>query len=76
MAVWRSGIAKQLLVIWLCHIAKRLLAILQQPIAKHLLAILGTSYPLNRNDRVITFYWARGSKQCFLTCFSYFSCYF
>ncbi len=22
-----------------------------------------------------SFYWTRGSKQCFLTCFSYFSCY-
>ncbi len=65
-----------MLVIWLCSIAKRLLAILQQPIAKHMLAILATSYCLNRNDRVSSFYWTRGSKQWFLTCFSYFSCYF
>ncbi len=41
-----------------------------------MLAILVTSYRLNRNDRVSSFHWTRGSKQCFLTCFSYFSCYF
>jgi hypothetical protein len=41
-----------------------------------MLAILTTSYCLNRNDRVSSFYWTRGSKQCFLTCFSYFSRYF
>jgi hypothetical protein len=61
---------------WLCLIAKCLLAIWQQPIAKHMLAILVTSYRLNRNDRVSSFYWTRGSKLCFLTCFSYFSRYF
>ncbi len=65
-----------LLVIWLCHIAKRSLAILRQTIAKHKLTILVTSYCLNRNDRVSSFCWTRGSKQCFLTCFSYFSRYF
>jgi hypothetical protein len=63
-------------VIWLCRIAYPSLAILRQPIAKHMLAILATSYHLNKNDRVSSFYWTRGSKQCFLTCFSYFSCYF
>jgi hypothetical protein len=63
-------------VIWLCCIAKRSLAILQQPIAKHMLAILATSYRLNGNNRVSSFYWTRGSKQCYLTCFSYFSHYF
>ncbi len=41
-----------------------------------MLAILGTSYCLNRNNRVSSFYWTRESKLCFLTCFSYFSCYF
>ncbi len=41
-----------------------------------MLAILATSYCLNRNDRVSIFYQTRGSKQCFLTCFSYFSRYF
>jgi hypothetical protein len=41
-----------------------------------MLAIFATSYCLNRNDRVSSFYWTRGRKQCFLTCFSYFSCYF
>jgi hypothetical protein len=41
-----------------------------------MLAILATSYCLNRIDRVSSFYWTRGSKLCFLTCFSYFSCYF
>jgi hypothetical protein len=63
-------------VIWLYFIAKCLLAILQQPIAKHTMAILATSHCLNRNDRVSSFYWTRASKQCFLTCFSYFSCNF
>ena len=61
---------------WLCLIAKCSLAIWRQPIAKHMQAILATSYRLNRNDRVSSFYWTRGSKQCFLTSFSYFSCYF
>ncbi len=41
-----------------------------------MLAILVTSYRLNRNDRVSSFYWTRGSKLCLLTCFSYFSRYF
>jgi hypothetical protein len=41
-----------------------------------MLAILATSYCLNRNNRVSSFYWTRESKQCFLTCFSYSSCYF
>ncbi len=49
---------------------------LATPIAKHTLAVLATSYCLNRNDRVSSFEWTRGSKLCFLTCFSYFSCYF
>ncbi len=35
-----------------------------------------TSYCLNRNNRVSSFYWTRGSKLCFLTYFAYFSCYF
>jgi hypothetical protein len=41
-----------------------------------MLAILATSYRFNRNNRVSSFYWTRGSKLCYLTCFSYFSCYF
>ncbi len=41
-----------------------------------MLAILVISYCSNRKDRVSSFYWTRGSKLCFLTCFSYFSCYF
>jgi hypothetical protein len=61
---------------WLCFIAKCTLTICQQPIAIHSLAIMATSYCLNRNNRVCSFYWTRGSKLCFLTCFSYFSCYF
>jgi hypothetical protein len=52
------------------------MVIWRQPIAKHLLAMLATSYCLNRNNRVSSFYWTRGSKLCFLTCFSYFSRYF
>ncbi len=58
------------------QVAKRSLAIFQQPVAKHVQANLETSYCLNRNYRVSSFYWTRGSKQSFLTCFSYFSCYF
>jgi hypothetical protein len=37
---------------------------------------LKTSYCLNRNNRFSSYYWTRGSKLCFLTCFSYSSCYF
>jgi hypothetical protein len=76
MVIWRSCIAKYSLAIWLCHIAKCTLAIWQQPIAKHMLAILATSYHLNRNNRVSSFYWTRGSKLYFLTCFAYFSRHF
>jgi hypothetical protein len=65
-----------LLAIWLYLVAQCLLAIWWQLITKHMLAILATSYCLNRNNRVSSFYWTRGSKLCFLTCFSYFSCYF
>ncbi len=53
-----------------------MLAIWLYVIAKQTLAILGTSYSLNRNNRVSSFYWTGGSKLCFLTCFSYFSRYF
>ncbi len=76
MAIWQSCNAKYLLVIWLCFIAKCTLAIWWHPIPKHTLAILATSYRLNRKDRVSSFNLTRGSKLCFLTCFSYFSCYF
>ncbi len=76
MAIWWSFIAEYLLAIWLCFIAKCMLAVWRHPIAKHTLAILATFYCLNRNNRVSSFYWTRGSKLCFLTCFSYFSCYF
>jgi hypothetical protein len=41
-----------------------------------MLAILVTSYCLNRNDIFSSFYWTRGIKLCFLTCFFYFSHYF
>ena len=51
-------------------------AIWQHPIAKHTLAMLATSHRLNSDDRVSSFYWTRGSTLCFLTRFSYFSCYF
>jgi hypothetical protein len=64
MAIWQSYIAKYLLAIW------------HYFIVKCTLAILAASYCLNRNDRVSSFYWTRGSKLCFLTCFSYFSRYF
>ncbi len=76
MGIWLCFIAKYMLAIWQHQIAKWMLAIWWHPIAKHSLAILVTSYCLNRNDRVSSFYKTRGSKQCFLTCFSYFSCYF
>ncbi len=74
MQIWQSCIAKYLPV-WRYFIAKWVMAIWQHPIAKHMLAILATSHCLNRNDRVSSFYWTRGSKLCFLTCFSYFSRY-
>jgi hypothetical protein len=76
MAIWQSCIAKYLLAIWRYFIAKCLRAIWQHPIPKHTLAILATSYCLNRNNRNSSFYKTRGSKLCFLTCFSYFSRYF
>jgi hypothetical protein len=56
MAIWLCFIAKYMLVIWRQAIAKCLLAIWQQPIAKYSLAILATSYRLNRNNRVSSFY--------------------
>jgi hypothetical protein len=76
MAIWLWFIAKYTLPIWRQWIAKCTLAIRWQPIAKKLLAILANSYCLNRNNRGSSFYKTRGSKLCFLTCFSYFSCYF
>jgi hypothetical protein len=56
MAIWLCFIAKYTLAIWRQAIAKCMLAIWRQPIAKHSLAILVTSYRLNRNDRVSSFY--------------------
>jgi hypothetical protein len=76
MEIWRTYIPEYLLAICCYFIAKCLRVISPHPIAKHTLAILATSYCLNRNDRVSSFYRARGSKLCFLICFSYFSCYF
>ncbi len=76
MAIWLCLIAKYMLAIWPHPITKCTLAIWQQPIAKHSLAILATSYCLNRNNRVSSFYKTRGSKLCFLTYFFYFSRYF
>jgi hypothetical protein len=76
MAIWGSCIAKYLLAIRHYFIAKCMLATWRHPIAKHTLAILATSHRLNRNDRVSSLYWTRGSKLCFLTCFSYFRRYF
>ncbi len=76
MAIWLYFIAKYTLAIWRHPIAKCTLANWRQPIAKHSLAILATSYHINRNYRGSSFYKTRGSKLCFLTCFSYFSCYF
>ncbi len=63
------------------------MAIWQSLIAKYSLAIgvhellnacwwFGDTLSLNRNDRVSSFYWTRGSKLCSLTHFSYFSCSF
>jgi hypothetical protein len=73
MAIWRSCIAKYSLAIWRYFIAKCMLVIWRHPIAKHTLAILATSYCLNRNNRVSSFCWTRGSKLFFFTWFSYFS---
>ncbi len=71
MAIWLCFIAKYMLAMKRHPIAKCTLAIWWQPIAEHSLAILATSYHLNRNDRVSSFYKTRGSKLYFLTCFSY-----
>ena len=76
MAIWLWFFAKYTLAIWRQAIAKCTLVIWWQPIAKHWLANLVTSHCLNRNDRVSSFYQTRGSKLCFLTCFSHFSRYF
>jgi hypothetical protein len=76
MAIWQLCIAKYSLAIWHYFIAKCTLATWGHSIAKHTLVILATSYRLYRNNRAIIFYWTRGSKTCFLTCFSNFSCYF
>jgi hypothetical protein len=76
MAIWQSCIAKYLLAIWRYFIAKCMRVIWRHSTTKHRLAFLATSYCLNRNNRVSSFYWTRGSKLCFLTCFCYFSCYF
>jgi hypothetical protein len=56
MGIWLCFIAKYTLAIWQQAIAKRTLVIWRQPIAKHSLAILLTSYCLNRNNRVSSFY--------------------
>jgi hypothetical protein len=64
------------MAIWQHPIAKCTLTICRQPIPKHSLAILATSYCLNRNNRVSSFYKTRVSKLGFLTCSSYFSRYF
>ncbi len=76
MVIWLCSIADNTLAIWRHPIAKCTLVIWRQPIAKHSLAILVTPYRLSRNDRDSSFYKTRGSKLCFLTCFSYFSRYF
>ncbi len=76
MAIWQSCIAKYSLAIWRYFTAKCTLGTWRHPIAKHTLAIFATSYRLNRNNRGSSFYWTRGSKLLFLTCFSNFSHYF
>jgi hypothetical protein len=53
MVIWRSCIAKSTLAIW------------HYFIAKCTRAILATSYRLNRNNIVSSFYETRGSKLCF-----------
>jgi hypothetical protein len=65
MIIWRSCIARYLLVIWRQFIAKCMPAIWRHPITLHTLAILATSYCLKRNDRVSSFFWTRWSKLCF-----------
>jgi hypothetical protein len=56
MAISLCFIAKYTLAIWQHAIAKHMLAIWRLSIAKYLLGILATSYRLNRNDRVSSFY--------------------
>jgi hypothetical protein len=56
MVIWLCFIAKYTLAVWRQEIAKFMLAIWRLLIAKLSLAILATSYCLNRNDRVSSFY--------------------
>jgi hypothetical protein len=57
LASWHYFIAEFTQAIWQHRIAKHTLAIWRHPlIAKYMLAILATSYCLNRNDRVSSFY--------------------
>jgi hypothetical protein len=56
MAILLCFIAQYTLAIWQQATAKCTLAIWQQPIAKYQLAILVTSYCLNINDSVSSFY--------------------
>jgi hypothetical protein len=56
MMIQLCFIAKHTLTIWQHAIAKCMLAIWRLSIAKYLLGISATSYRLNRNNRVSSFY--------------------
>ncbi len=57
--------AKKAIVVWQSCIVKYWLAIWRYFITKCTRLILATSYCSNRNKRVSSFYWTRGSKLCF-----------
>ncbi len=75
LAIWHSLIAKSSLAIWQSCITKALLKIWCSCIAKWCWKF-GNILLLSSNDRVTSFYWIRGSKQCFLTSFSHLNHYF
>ncbi len=75
MAIWHSFIAKisngDSAIMYCLILAGNLVLFYCQMHAGD----LATSYCLNWNNRVSSFYWTRGSKLCFLTCFSYLCCF-
>ncbi len=68
-------VAKLSLVIWRPCIAEYSLTIWQSNVAKFMLAISNILL-LSSNNRICSFNWIRGSKNCFLTSFSNLYCYF
>jgi hypothetical protein len=64
-------------LVWLDDIIMTSPALLNDVDRHHLIASnLASSLSQSSNDSISSFYWTRGSKLCFLTNFSYFSCYY